>query len=70
MLYEVITGKFVAGTYSYGLKENAVDYAKTGNLIPADVIKYAEMLRGKILDGSIMPPGTYDQLDAFTPPSL
>ncbi len=66
----VKNGKFVAGTYSYGLKENAVDYAKTGNLIPADVIKYAEMLRGKILDGSIMPPGTYDQLDAFTPPSL
>ena len=66
----VYDGKFKGGSYSYGIKEGAVDYATTGGLIPDDVIEYAEMLKGKILDGSIVPPGTYDELESFTPPSL
>jgi len=63
-------GAFEGGKYSYGIREGAVDYATTGGLIPADVIDYAELLKKKILSGDIVPPATYDALDAFTPPSM
>ncbi|MBI9103835.1 MAG: BMP family ABC transporter substrate-binding protein [Spirochaetales bacterium] len=63
-------GAFKGGPYSYGIREGAVDYATSGGLIPSDVIDYAESLKKKILSGDIVPPGTYDELDAFTPPSM
>jgi basic membrane protein A len=66
----VVDGNFKGGPYSYGIKEGAVDFATTGNLIPADVVTFANMLKGKILSGEIKPPSTYDELAAFKPPKL
>jgi len=66
----VVNGTFKGGNYYYGLKEGAVDFATTGNLIPPDVVKFANMVREKILSGEIKPPATYDELAAFVPPKL
>ncbi len=66
----VVNGTFEGKHYYYGIKEGAVDYATTGDLIPDDVIEYAEMLKEKILSGEIKAPSTYEELDAFTPPQL
>lgn len=66
----VVNGTFKGGDYFYGLKEQAVDFATTGNLIPKDVVDYANMLRGKILSGEIKPPANYDELSKFVPPKL
>jgi basic membrane protein A and related proteins len=66
----VVKNEFKGGQYYYGLKEKAVDFATTGNLIPADVVTFANMLKGKILSGEIKPPSTYDELSKFVPPKL
>jgi basic membrane protein A and related proteins len=66
----VVDGTFEGDVYSYGIKEGAIDYATTGDLIPQEVIGFAEMLKEKILSGEINPPSTYEELDAFTPPKL
>lgn len=66
----VVNDSFEGKHYYYGIKEGAVDYATTGDLIPSDIIDYAEMLKQKILDGDIVPPSTYEELEAFTPPEL
>lgn len=66
----VVNGTFKGGDYFYGLKEQAVDFATTGNLIPKDVVDYANMLRGKILSGEIKPPANYDELSKFVAPKL
>ncbi|MFA5853391.1 MAG: BMP family ABC transporter substrate-binding protein [Spirochaetales bacterium] len=66
----VINGNFKGGAYFYGLKEGAVDFATTGNLIPPDVIAFANMVRGKVISGEIKAPATYDELAAFKPPKL
>jgi basic membrane protein A len=66
----VVKGTFKGGAYFYGLKEGAVDFATTGNLIPADVIALANVARAKILSGEIKPPATYAELAAFKPVKL
>ncbi|MBI9105174.1 MAG: BMP family ABC transporter substrate-binding protein [Spirochaetales bacterium] len=66
----VVNGTFEGKHYYYGIKEGAIDFATTGNLIPPDVVNYANMLKKKILSGEINPPSTYEELDAFTPPKL
>ena len=66
----VVDNTFKGDHYYYGIKEGAIDFATTGNLIPADVVEYANMLKGKIVDGSISPPGTYEELESFSPPNL
>lgn len=66
----VVDNTFKGDHYYYGIKEGAIDFATTGNLIPADVVEYANMLKGKIVDGSISPPGTYEELESFSPPTL
>jgi basic membrane protein A len=66
----VAGNSFKGGKYYYGLKEKAVDFATTGNLIPADVVTFANMVKGKILSGEIIPPSTYDELSKFVPPRL
>ena len=66
----VVSNSFKGGQYYYGLKEKAVDFATTGNLVPADVITFANMVKGKILSGEIKPPSTYDELSKFVAPKL
>jgi basic membrane protein A len=66
----VVKGTFKGGAYSYGLKEGAVDFATTGNLLPADAIALANVARAKILSGEIKPPATYAELAAFKPAKL
>lgn len=66
----VVEGNFKGGDYYYGIKEGAIDFATTGNLIPKDIIDFANMLKKKIVSGEIIPPATYDELDSFSPPVL
>lgn len=66
----VVEGTFKGGNYYYGIKEGAIDFATTGDLIPKDIVDYANMLKKKIVSGEIKPPATYEELDKFTPPSL
>lgn len=66
----VVEGTFKGSNYYYGIKEGAIDFATTGDLIPKDIVDYANMLKKKIVSGGIKPPATYEELDKFTPPSL
>lgn len=66
----VVEGNFKGGHYYYGINEGAIDFATTGNLIPKDVVDYANMLKKKIVSGEIKPPATYEELESFSPPSL
>ncbi len=66
----VVEGNFEGGDYYYGINEGAIDFATSGDLIPTDVVEYANMLKGKITSGEITPPATYEELESFSPPSL
>ncbi len=66
----VVDGTFKGGDYFYGIKEGAIDFATSGDLIPADVIEYANMLKGKIVAGDITAPATYEELEKFSPPTM
>jgi basic membrane lipoprotein Med (substrate-binding protein (PBP1-ABC) superfamily) len=66
----VAEGNFVGGEYRYGVKEGGIGFATTGDLMPDDVIAVAESLRQMIIDGTVVPPQTLDELDAFTPPEI
>jgi len=66
----VVAGNFKGGAYFYGLKEGAVDFATTGNLIPPDVLAFTNMVKAKVMSGEIKAPATYAELAAFTPPKL
>jgi basic membrane protein A len=70
------TGKMVAednfkgGEYRYGIKEGGIGYATTGGLLPQEVIDVAEMLKAMIIAGTLVPPQTLDELEAFVPPEI
>jgi basic membrane protein A len=66
----VAEDNFVGGEYRYGVKEGGIGFATTGDLMPDDVIAVAESLRQMIIDGTVVPPQTLDELDAFTPPEI
>jgi len=66
----VVDGTFKGGHYYYGINEGAIDFATSGNLIPADVVEYANMLKEKIVAGDITAPATYEELEKFTVPAM
>ncbi|RKX95275.1 MAG: BMP family ABC transporter substrate-binding protein, partial [Spirochaetes bacterium] len=66
----VVDGVFKGGHYYYGINEGAIDFATSGNLIPADVVDYANALKEKIVAGDITPPSTYEELENFTVPAM
>lgn len=66
----VAEGNFVGGAYRYGVKEGGIGFATTGGLLPEEVIAVAESLKQMIIDETVVPPQTLDELAAFTPPAI
>jgi basic membrane protein A len=66
----VAEGTFMGGAYRYGVKEGGIGFATTGDLMPAEVVEVANNLKQMIVDGSLVPPQTLDELAAFTPPDI
>jgi basic membrane protein A len=66
----VAEGQFKGGEYRYGIKEGGIGYATTGGLLPQEVIDVADTLKGMIIDGSLVPPQTLDELASFVPPQI
>ncbi|MBI4788980.1 MAG: BMP family ABC transporter substrate-binding protein, partial [Chloroflexi bacterium] len=65
----VAEGKFKGGAYEYGVKEGGIDFApSTAKMVPESVLKTAQKLRQMILDGTVKPPKTLDELKTFAPP--
>lgn len=63
---DVMDGKDVGGkTIAYGLKEGTCDYAKTGNLIPADIITATDAIKADIIAGKIVPPANETDFNAY-----
>jgi basic membrane protein A len=70
-IQKVAAGKFTPGTIVYGLKENGVGlsemkYTKTS--IPSDVLAKLDKIKQSIIDGTLVPPTTLKELEAFQPP--
>jgi basic membrane protein A len=66
----VAEGQFKGGEYRYGIKEGGIGYATTGGLLPQEVVDVADTLKGMIVDGSLVPPQTLDELASFVPPQI
>ena len=66
----VAQDQFQGGEYRYGVKEGGIGFATTGDLMPPEVVALAESLKQMIIDGTLVPPQTFDELDAFTPPEV
>lgn len=63
---DVMDGKDVGGkTVAYGLKEGTCDYAKTGNLIPQEVITATDAIKADIIAGKIVPPANEEAFNAY-----
>ncbi len=59
-------GQFPGGqTITYGLKDNGVELAKTGNHLSAETLKAVEDYKNKIINGEITPPGTQEEMEKF-----
>jgi basic membrane protein A and related proteins len=66
----VAEDNFEGGPYRYGVAEGGIGFSKTGGLCPDEVFAVADSLEAMILDGSVAPPTTLDELEAFTPPDV
>jgi basic membrane protein A len=55
------------GTKIYNLKNEGVDYATTGNHIPAEIIKEVEAVKADIIAGKIKVPSTVAEINALYP---
>ncbi len=66
----VAEGNFVGGAYRYGVKEGGIGFATTGDLMPPEVIAVADSLKQMIIDETLVPPQTLDELATFTPPTI
>jgi basic membrane protein A len=66
----VADGNFKGGEYRYGIKEGGIGFATTGGLMPQSVIDTANKLKAMIVDGTVVPPQTLDELNSFKPPQI
>ncbi len=67
----VAEGNFKGGIYEYGVKEGGIDIAPTtAKMVPPEVLDVALKLKQMIIDGTVVPPKTLDELAAFTPPQI
>jgi len=68
---DVANGSFAGGQQSLGLKENGVGLCdKTYQALPDSVKTIVEKAKQLIIDGTLVPPTTKDELDKFTSPDL
>jgi len=61
---ETVQGKFAGGTTVFGLKNNGVDYAMdehNARLVPADMKKKVDDIKGLIIAGKISVPDFYEK---------
>jgi basic membrane protein A len=67
----VAEGKFKGGVYEYGVKEGGIDIAPTtAKMVPPEVLDVALKLKQMIIDGTVVPPKTLDELKTFVPPQI
>ncbi len=69
----VTENRFKPGTQVYGLKQNGVgltDMKYTRNLVPDAVMKKLHHLKMMIIDGTLIPPFTLQELKTFKPPKI
>ena len=66
----VAEDNFKGGLYRYGVKEGGIGFAIIGDLLLVEVIALAETLKQMIIDETLVPPQTLDELAAFTPPAV
>jgi basic membrane protein A len=67
----VAEGNFKGGSYEYGVKEGGIDIAPTtAKMVPPAVLDVALKLKQMIIDGTLVPPKTLDELASFTPPQI
>jgi basic membrane lipoprotein Med (substrate-binding protein (PBP1-ABC) superfamily) len=55
------------GTKIYNLKNEGVDYARTGDHIPAGIIREVEAIKADIIAGKLKVPATADEINALYP---
>jgi basic membrane protein A len=64
---QALSGKSGGGTKIYNLKNEGVDYATTGDHIPADIIKEVEAIKADIIAGKLKVPATAEEINALYP---
>jgi basic membrane protein A len=65
---QALVGKLEGGgTKIYNLKNGGVDYATTGDHIPADILKEVEAVKADIIAGKIKVPATAEEINALYP---
>ena len=68
---EMVSVSFMKGekiggkTFSYGLKEDCVGIPENNPNVKAEVLDATDKIKGKIVDGEIIPPGTSDSYEGF-----
>ncbi len=68
---DVVAGKFTAGIFSLGLKEDAMGLCdQTYSTLPENIRTTIEKAKKQIVDGTIVPPTDKASLDAFAAPDL
>ncbi|MDF2592471.1 MAG: family transporter substrate-binding protein [Clostridia bacterium] len=70
MVKSLQDGTFKGQVVTLGLKEEGVGYSDGGNNVPAEVKTTVEKYQKAIIDGTIVVPGTIDELKAFKPTTL
>lgn len=61
-----VNGEFQAGINKLGIAEGGVGFEDPNNRVPADVLAQVKEWDAKILDGSVVPPTTDEEYDAFS----
>jgi basic membrane protein A len=64
---QALAGNPGGGTKIYNLKNEGVDYATTGDHIPAGIIREVEAIKADIIAGKIKVPATADEINAIYP---
>jgi basic membrane protein A len=65
---QMLDGSFVGGTTRhYDLKNEGVDYATTGDHIPAEILAEVEQIKADIIAGKLEVPATAAEMEALFP---
>ncbi|MDR3342820.1 MAG: BMP family ABC transporter substrate-binding protein [Treponema sp.] len=64
---QALAGNPGGGTNIYNLKNDGVDYATTGDHIPAGIIREVEAIKADIIAGKIKVPATAGEINALYP---